>query len=396
MQPAPFPDNESQRLNALTELEILDSIEEQPYDDLTALAAHICDTPIALVSLVDADRQWFKSHFGLAARQTPRELAFCSHAILDDALMEVSDSHVDLRFVGNPLVTGAPHVRFYAAVPLTIGPGLRVGTLCVIDHRKRSLADHQREALGALGRQVESQLQLRLQLRELKRLDQAKDDFLSLAGHELRTPLTAIYGGLSMMMAAEGRLDRGRQQILLETAHRNAARMLELITNMLDISKIDADHLVLNRRCTDLSALAVEQRGLCNLHGPIEVDAPEPVFASVDPTRVSQILVNLLSNARKFSPPDGTVKLTVRSAGPSVELSVVDQGDGVEASFRPRLFTKFAQADSPDTGHDRKGTGLGLYLSRQLARLHGGELRFNQANEHGTEFVLTLPVELPR
>lgn len=139
MQSARVPANESARLRALHDLEILDTDAERSFDELTELAASICGTPVSLVSLVAADRQWFKSSHGLATRQTPREQAFCAHAILGADVFEVEDAREDVRFADNPLVTGPPNVVFYAGVPLAVEPGVNVGTLCVIDTERRRL-----------------------------------------------------------------------------------------------------------------------------------------------------------------------------------------------------------------------------------------------------------------
>ncbi len=150
---AALPANESQRLAALHETAVLDTAPEQTYDDLTALAAHICGTPIALISLVDTDRQWFKSRVGLGAAETPRELAFCAHALLDpEELFEVADATRDKRFAGNPLVTTQPDIRFYAGTPLLSEEGFPLGTLCVIDRKPRQLDEHQRASLRTIGR----------------------------------------------------------------------------------------------------------------------------------------------------------------------------------------------------------------------------------------------------
>ncbi|HEY9738219.1 MAG TPA: ATP-binding protein [Trichocoleus sp.] len=169
MIPAPLPQNEEERLAKLLSYNVLDTDTETAYDDLTLITSHICQTPIALVSLVDRNRQWFKSKVGIDAEQTPRDIAFCAHAILESDLFVVPDATQDERFADNPLVAGAPEIRFYAGAPLTTFDGFAVGTLCVIDYQPRTLTSEQHRALEALGRQVTSQLELRLKVEQLNR-----------------------------------------------------------------------------------------------------------------------------------------------------------------------------------------------------------------------------------
>ncbi|HEX9784256.1 MAG TPA: sigma 54-interacting transcriptional regulator [Opitutaceae bacterium] len=155
------PDNEAERLEKLRGYRILDTPTEREFDELADAAARVCETPIALVSFLDADRQWFKARAGLETRETPRELSFCAYAILQDDLFTVPDAQSDERFAANALVTGEPRIRFYAGAPLIAPDGQKLGTLCVIDHLPRDLTPAQRETLRTLSRQVVAQLELR-------------------------------------------------------------------------------------------------------------------------------------------------------------------------------------------------------------------------------------------
>lgn len=166
--PAAYPNNEEQRIHKLLSYRVLDTASENAYDDIAAIATQICGTQTAVVSLVDGLRQWFKATVGLEATETPRDISFCAHAILQPKVMVIPDARADRRFANNPLVTSAPFIRFYAGAPLITPDGYALGSLCVIDQQPRELTDTQIQALEALARQVVSQLETRLMLQKVE------------------------------------------------------------------------------------------------------------------------------------------------------------------------------------------------------------------------------------
>jgi diguanylate cyclase (GGDEF)-like protein len=175
-----LPLEELARLKALDRYSILDTMAEQSYDDITKLAAYIAQVPIALISLVDDKRQWFKSKIGLAVSETPREVAFCAHAIQDpDHALNIPDALDDERFAFNPLVTDSPNIRFYFGTPLVTQDHYALGTLCVIDRVSRKLTDDQKEALAALARQAMSLIEMRKIADDLQRAQSNQEKYLA-------------------------------------------------------------------------------------------------------------------------------------------------------------------------------------------------------------------------
>lgn len=402
MKKPAIAENEEQRLRILQQLNILDTIEEQAYDDLTFLAAQICGTPIALVTLVDKDRQWFKSHYGLGVQETPREVSFCGHAILSDELFLVEESDEDDRFADNPLVTGAPHVKFYAGEPLIIEEGINVGTLCVIDDHARSLNDEQKSALKALARQVTSQLQLRLRLFELKQLDEAKDEFISMVSHELRTPLTSIKGSLGMLnhnLRTEQVSPQTNQMAAI--ALRNTDGLLNIVNDILDVAKLEAGKMVLERNELNVmyllqQALELNEAYAANNSCSLRIDASPAVKDAClqgDEQRLLQVLANLISNATKFTHAGDVIILKVELKDGDVLISVIDHGSGISKADQKLIFRRFEQLRA--RGNSRMpGTGLGLNICKHIVELHQGQIGFEVIANEYTRFYFSLPLQI--
>ncbi len=397
MKSADIPENEQERIRLLNELGILDTLEEQAYDDLTYLAAQICNTPIALVSLVDSHRQWFKSHYGLNARETPRDVAFCSHAILGDNIFVVEDSSKDERFHDNPLAIDNPNVIFYAGAPLVMSDKLRLGTLCVIGHEPRTISNNQKKALEALARQAVNQLELRLKIKELQSLDNAKDEFISMVSHELRTPLTSICGSLSLLSSNKlGQLD-DKQHNMVEIASRNSSRLLCIVNDILDNARLEAgklDIILKPHRIIAILEKAIELNkpycDKCNCDIVLKYNKLDSSkMIECDENRLIQVLTNLISNAAKVSRDEDIVEVSLVIDDKNARIEVLDHGAGIPDDQQKFIFQKFKQVET--SGNMKMpGTGLGLRISKQIIELHGGTIGFESLPNKYTKFYFTI------
>jgi signal transduction histidine kinase len=397
MELPPIPPHESERLRALLGYRILDTLPEQVYDDLTRLAAHICEAPIALVSLIDADRQWFKSRFGLDTPQTDRTISFCAHAVATGEMLVVPDATRDARFFDNPSVLSDPEIRFYAGAPLISPGGYPLGTLCVIDRQPREPNPEQLRMLGALSRQVMSQLELRLTIEERRRAEQARNELIGVVSHELRTPLTSIRGSLGLIEGGALGAVPAPMQPLLGIARSNTERLVRLVNDILDLERMDAGKLDLSLEPLDpadlMGAAVAGIRGMADerevrIEIVAEADGGPPRLWG-DRDRLIQVLTNLLSNAIKVSPRGGRVEARIAPAdGRRMRLAVRDHGPGIREQDLGRLFARFQQLESPER---KGGSGLGLAISKGIVEEHGGRMGVETRFGEGSTFWFEVP-----
>ncbi len=395
MQIAAIPKNEEARIQALLQYDVLDTEAEAVYDDFVKLASYICQTPIALISLVDPNRQWFKAQVGCPAPETSRDIAFCAHAIHQSDVFVVSDTFTDPRFIDNPLVTGDPHIRFYAGAPLITPEGLAIGTLCAIDREPRTLSPEQITALQTLARQVVAQLELRRLSKELQQALESKNKLFHLLSHDLRSPFTGILA-CSRVLVEEGEtLTKDEMQDCSQTVLTSAEQFIHLIDNLLQSTRFELGVLEYQPANiaidTVMANVQVLFKGNTTQKMVDLVYEPHPdaeVFA--DSTMLHSIFQNLISNAVKFTPAEGSVTVQVVDQGEMIQISVIDTGVGVPAEMVAGLFELKARRSTDGTSGE-KGTGLGLLLCKDLVEKHGGRLSVDSVVGQGTSFHFTLP-----
>jgi signal transduction histidine kinase len=396
MKIAPPTPDENARLKTLFDYDVLDTEAEKIFDDLTQLAAQTCNTPITLISLIDSDRQWFKSKVGLDTEETSRDIAFCAHAIHQKGIFEVEDTLQDKRFFDNPLVTSAPNIRFYAGTPLVSPDGHAIGTLCVIDDKPNKLTKDQRQALEVLGRSVMSQMELRKKIKELKLANEHKTEFLSNMSHELRTPLNAIIGFSHLM------LDDIKHHTLpakfseyISHIDYSGRRLLSVVNSVIDLNKIEAgmmqvqiEIVCLREYIKDLEGMLAITANEKDVEFSVYISEHLPTHLAIDQAKVSQIITNLVHNAIKFTDSGKWVKVEISMNNEKLVITVADQGEGISSEDQTKLFSKFQQVGQAKSS---EGSGLGLSITQGLIEILGGTINVLSTLGSGSIFKVILP-----
>ena len=398
MKIAEIHEQEEERLKVLASYSILDTMPEDDYDALTAIASEICNTPISLVSLIDKDRQWFKSHHGLDVAETPKEYAFCAHAINNtDEIFIVQDARKDDRFKGNPLVTGNPHVIFYAGIPLVGNDNLPLGTLCVIDSKPKLLSQSQIQALKALANQVmnlmelrKTKTQLEKALETVEQVNRELESFAYIAAHDLKSPLNNISSLANLFLVSYGlTLDKEGQYFISQIVN-STDKLKKLIDGLLDYSK---SNTILKKDKTEINLQTLKQdiEGLFNFDNNLIITLKSTCNTLVvNRTAIEQILINLVSNSIKYNDKTVTeIDIDVTEKDSQYIFSVKDNGPGISKENQDKAFQIFKVLVYEDK-FGQRGNGIGLATVKKIIETLGGTIFIQSDIGAGAEFIFTL------
>ncbi|UEG53464.1 GAF domain-containing sensor histidine kinase [Mucilaginibacter daejeonensis] len=379
MSNIPLPANENERLESLRSYNILDTLEEAEYNEIVLVASEICQTPVALISLVDHERQWFKSIVGVDLKQTPKEQAFCAYTIVENDVMIVKDARNDPRFAQNPLVTGFPNIVFYAGVPLITNDGHALGSLCVIDNKVNDLTPQQINALKVLSKQVSSLLELRKKNRELEEANVALMEsnlfiqrFAGMVAHDIKNPLSSMLLSSQALQRQLQSSDDIKSLKLVEMNIRSSKQLLHLVDEILVYSTSPSSMLA-RRELVNVSSLITKLMKLIEIPASIHIELPEKEhILHVPGVALEQIFLNLLTNAIRYNDkPEGLISFQVTEDAEYFTIEVTDNGIGIEPQYITRIFDEKFTAGRTDR-FDKKGTGIGLSTVKALVEKLGG------------------------
>jgi signal transduction histidine kinase len=407
-----IPDNEVQRLANLERYAVLDTPSEAAFERMVNLVARLFEVPIAMVTFVERDRQWFKACIGTDLRENTRALSFCGHTILTNEVMVVPDALKDQRFCDNPVVQQLG-VRFYAGASLRTSDGHNIGTLCMYDFKPREdFSQAQRETITDLAAMVMESLETRLtaaravqaeralaqvnlelaaRLEQLNTLNAAQKRFVADASHELRTPLMLIQGNIDLVLRYP-QMDLTQRETALVEAKAETERLARLVSDMLHLARNDSFqtevYTTLDFAQVVRSSIE-ESRSLANDHTlTLNITASGHVLGHAD--RLKQLVVLLIDNACKYTPAPGRVEVSTSNRTDQLELRVQDSGVGISDSDLERVFERFYRSKSA-RGNDRDGTGLGLPIARAIVEAHGGRIWIESQIGKGSCVIVQLP-----
>tara|TARA_R100001369_G_scaffold92902_1_gene141186 strand:- start:1678 stop:2889 length:1212 start_codon:yes stop_codon:yes gene_type:complete len=383
---------EADRIKALKNQEILDTPPDGSFDRLTKLAAKLLDMPIAIISLVDTDRIWFKSKYGLEVQEIGRDPGLCSSAILADDLYLVQDAKNDIRTLANPMVAGSFGLGFYAAVPLKTKDGYNLGTLCVIDKKPRTLKKKEKELLKNIADLVIDQMDLRM---DARKAIQHHHKIINITAHDLKNPLS-IMPLLADMILMNKENPKAIEDIGLQIKDAGK-RMNRIINELLSSASADGGKIQLRLKSLELTDVV---KGVVESNMILARNKGQELIFHVvnectlfaDHQRLTEILDNIINNAIKYSPFEKKIYVSIKSRANSAVVEVKDEGPGLTMDDKKNLFRKFTSLSAQPTGNEIS-TGLGLSIVKDLVMAHKGSITAtSEGAGKGTTFILELPL----
>lgn len=390
--------DESNRLEALRSYQILDSLPEEAFDNLTRLASEIAGMPIAIINMIDEDRQWTKSMFGIPmeSRDTPRDESVCHYTIKEPGVTEINNLDLDIRTLNLPSVKQEGGLRYYIGFPLISSNKHAIGTLCVLDYEEKKLSDAQIDQLEIIAKEVMTHLELHKKNLELQKLNTYKVQLMKMLSHDMRSPLNGIIG-LSSMLREQLLEERSEHIEVIDIIEQSSSQLNQMIDEVMNYSLIESEGLTLSPGKVNLRETI---ENISRLYRPatriksIELEIyteglEEPVW--LDGDKFEQILGNLLSNAIKYTRSNGWVKLSLIRKQDILELRVTDSGIGMsEEETKNLLQNTHLQQPSKGTSGE-KSTGIGFLIVKHIIDLFEGEIQIESIPGEGT----TIHVEIP-
>ena len=395
----PLPRNEKKRLKALYDYHILDTIPEKEYDAITKIAAAICNVPASLITLLDKDRQWFKSSFGFQIKETPRAISFCNYTIVEpENILVVPDLRIDKRFATNPLVTGEPHAVFYAGAPLVTTDGFVLGSICVLDGKVNNLDEDQRAALQALANQIVTKMELHKKIHELtvtreklKKANGNLKNFARIVSHDMKTPIANILMMSRSVQSTKGVAKNKKALGFLDLIDNSTKELLRFIEEILIKSeKIEPGNL--NNQVTDSGVLLNQVIKMIALPSDIRIKrAGKFPKLKIDKTCLQQVFQNIIINAIKYNDKkQGIIIIHSFSDSSHHHFIFDDNGLGIDKKYLSKVLTGGKIPRVKDR-YGSEGTGLGLATINRTIKKIGGKFCVTSKKRIGSSFKVSFP-----
>ncbi|MFL1895350.1 ATP-binding protein [Aquimarina sp. 2-A2] len=391
--------NEYERQKAVDKYKMLDSIPNSNFDAYTSLLSYICNTPIALITLLGNQRNYLKSHHGVSFDQVPQETSFCGHAIINEApVMIVEDARLDARFFDNPLVT-EQNIVFYAGVPLIDQEGCKLGTLCVFDYEPRTLDDSQIRAMLTMANQVMELFEQKLKNTQLQKFqeqlelrNQNLEKFARVVSHDLKSPLANITSLTELLEIDNGDILSEDSLLYIKYLKASSSALREYIDGLLAFYK--SDNILKHKREAVPVAIFFDRIAeLSGLSDEVTFSFPnEQTEIVINKPAMQQVFLNLVTNSYKYNTKE-EVRITIgfEKRKDAYRFILEDNGNGISNEDQEKIFELFTTLNTQDR-HGNSGSGIGLATVKKIITNLQGTITIESKLDAGSRFIIEIPV----